>query len=292
MTRILNIILLLLTISFVSLSAFAAKNRPAAWDSIEHVVIIVLENTKSSDAIQQKFMGSLAKKWAYLSNYRAVSHPSQPNYIAMVAGNTHGVTGNENVNLSVKHIGNLLHAKGKTWKAYAENYPGNCYKGARSGDYYRKHMPFISFLNVQTNPKQCSNIVDSTEFFNDLTATKNNLPTYSFYVPNIKNDGHDTSIQVTDTWLSETFGPFLSNPAILTNTLFIITFDEDDLSAGNNVYTVFVGAGVKPKTQSNIPYSHYSILKTLEAIFQLDSLGQNDATAVDISDIWLAPVKQ
>jgi phospholipase C len=282
--------LLLLTIPFVSLSAFAAKNRPAAWDSIEHVVIIVLENTKSSDAIQQKFMGSLAKKWGYLSNYRAVSHPSQPNYIAMVAGNTHGVTGNENVNLSVKHIGNLLHAKGKTWKAYAENYPGNCYKGTRSGDYYRKHLPFISFLNVQTNPKQCSNIVASTEFFNDLTATKNNLPTYSFYVPNIKNDGHDTSIQFADTWLSKTFGLFLSNPAILKNTLFIITFDEDDLSAGNNVYTVFVGAGVKPKSQSNIPYSHYSILKTLEAIFELDSLGRNDATAVDISDIWLAPV--
>src|SRR5262249_14553542 len=154
--------------------------------------------------------------------------------------------------LDALHIGDLLDSKGLAWKSYAEDYPGNCFL-AGSGDYARKHEPFISFRSVQSNSLQCAKIVPATQFWTDAAANK--LPAYSFYVPNQKNDGHDTGVGFADNWLKNTFGPMMSDPNVLKDTLFIVTFDED---SGNNVYTVFVGAAVKPGFLSNVTYTHYS----------------------------------
>src|SRR4051812_21718212 len=55
------------------------------------VVIIVLENTDYSEALNQPFLSQLVSRGALLSNYYAVTHPSQPNYIALISGSTHGV---------------------------------------------------------------------------------------------------------------------------------------------------------------------------------------------------------
>jgi len=68
--------------------------RPAVWQDIKHIVVVVLENTKFKDAKAQPFLGGLAKKGALLTNYKGVVHPSQPNYIAMISGSTHGVITN------------------------------------------------------------------------------------------------------------------------------------------------------------------------------------------------------
>lgn len=273
---------------FVSFTLFStllcAQTRPAGWNNIEHVVLIIFENERASDTLKQSYFNSLSKSWGYLSNYFAITHPSQPNYIALAAASTLGVTGNRNITLNAKHIGNLFEEKGKTWKAYAENYPGNCYTGTRSGLYYRKHEPFLSFKNVTSDPEACSKVVNSKQFFTDLA--NNNLPTFSMYTPNMDNDGHDTSVGYADKWLSRTFGSILKNSTILQNTLFILTFDEDDNNGKNNVYAVFIGAGVKPQSSSSTKYNHYDLLKTLESIFDLDSLGRNDAKGSVITNIW------
>jgi len=268
-----------------SISAHENFIRPISWNNISHVVIIIFENTNASKALDQPFFKQLTSAGAYLNNYFAVSHPSQPNYIALIAGSTFGVITDRNVNINATHIGNLLNSKNKTWKTYAENYPGDCFLGASSGLYFRKHVPFLSFENVQTNPTQCANVVVGSQFFEDLNADR--LPTYALYIPNINNDGHDTDVAFADQWLSATFGAILTNPAILQDTLFIITFDEDDYTSLNKVYTVFVGAAVKPGGKSDVFYNHYSILRTLEDIFEIGSLERNDKIATEITDIWM-----
>jgi Phosphoesterase family len=125
------------------------------------MIIVVLENTNYADALQQSFLASLAKRGALLTNFTAEAHPSQPNYIALISGSTHDVTSDRNVTLDARHVGDLLEAKSLQWKVYAEGYPGNCFLGTQSGTYVRKHVPFLSFKNVQTDPSRCARIVES-----------------------------------------------------------------------------------------------------------------------------------
>jgi len=112
-------------------------------------MIIILENANYRDALAQPFLSNLAKRGALLSEFYAEARPSLPNYIALTAGTTAGLTSNAPVSLDLHHIGDLLEGKGKTWKVYAEAYPGHCFLGERSGTYVRKHVPFLSFENVR-----------------------------------------------------------------------------------------------------------------------------------------------
>ncbi len=257
----------------------------AAWKDIQNVVVIVLENTSVDQAMKQPFLSELARKGAFLSNYYAVAHPSQPNYLAMVGGSTFGTRTDNNVTVKGQHIGDLLEKVGRTWKVYAEDYVGNCFLEAQKGPYVRKHTPFLSFLQVQTQPAECSHIVNAAEFDKDRLTV--NLPAYAFYVPNLNNDGHDTGAKYADNWLSNTFSKTFSDEQIMKHALFVIVFDEDDYNGDNRVYAAFVGAGVKAGVESKHRYDHYSLLKTVEAIFQVGSLNKGDKTAEVISDIWM-----
>src|SRR5262245_61047770 len=106
--------------------------------SFGKILIVVLENENESEAIDQPFLKSLAARGAYFTAYTAIAHPSQPNYIAMTAGDLHGVEDDGNVDLEVRHLGDLLEAKGLRWKVYAEGYPGHCRLDARIGPYVCK----------------------------------------------------------------------------------------------------------------------------------------------------------
>lgn len=261
-----------------------AAPKPAVWSSINRVVVIFLENTDINEAINQTFTKQLIQKGALLNQYFGITHPSQPNYIAFVAGQTYGVDSNDLYNLNAKHIGDLLEGAGKTWKSYAEAYPGNCSLAGQVDTYFRKHSPLISFKNIQNNPQRCANIVNGTQFKTDLLAHA--LPQFSLYIPDINNDGHDTGNGFADQWLSGFFAQALQVSNILDDTLFVITFDEGVSGGSNQIATILYGAGVKPGVSSEQDYDHYCLLKTIEGIFGLPDLGQYDASAPPIDDVW------
>lgn len=270
-----------LFLSVWTAAASAAEPKPA----FNKVLIVVLENTDLADALAQPFMAELAKKGGLLKDYRAVRHPSQPNYIAMIAGSTHGVSSDRNHTLDQPHIGGLLDKAGKTWKAYAEDYPGNCFLGKSSGSYVRKHVPFLSFKDVQKDPAKCGRVVEASAFAADLKA--GTLPDYAMYIPDMNNDGHDTGVSFADKWLAKTFGPVLKDPALPSDLLIVFTFDEDSTSGGDNtVYTVLYGAGVAPGSVSVVRTGHYSLLRTIEDALGLGTLGLEDAKADPISGVW------
>ena len=258
---------------------------------IQHVLMIVFENANASDALNQPYMGGLVHNGyaAYLGNYHGVAHPSQPNYLALAGGDTFGITDDNNHNINASHLGDLIEAKGLSWKVYAEDYPGNCFTGAQSGNYVRKHNPFISFTNVNTNAARCnSHIVNASQFFTD--QQNGQLPTLAFYVPSLQNDGHDTSVSFADSWLSNTFGPLFSSDSFwATNPLVALTFDEDDVNndtTNNQVYTALFSNNTNNGTVSEINYNHYSLLRLIEDTFGLGNLGRNDATAQPINDVF------
>jgi len=259
----------------------AAPSRALAF---QKVMIVIFENTGFDEALSQPFFKRVAAQGAVLTNYRAVAHPSQPNYVALVAGTTRGVVDDRNVDLDLRHLGDLLEARGKTWKVYAEGYPGNCFLGAQHGRYVRKHVPFLSFKNVQTNPERCAKIVEADQLFADVRS--GSLPDYSMVVPDLDDDGHDTGAEFADRWFERRFGPLLADPAFTQELLFVATFDEDDRMGGNRVYTALVGPAIRPGLVSNAPYTHYSLLRTVEDAFGLGTLGRDDAHARSIASLW------
>jgi hypothetical protein len=203
----------------------------------------------------------------------------------MTAGTTSGVTTNGPVSLNVRHIGDLLEAKGKTWKVYAEGFPGHCFLGERSGTYVRKHVPFLSFENIQKDPRRCANVVEASVLSADVAT--GNLPVYSLYIPDQRDDGHDTGPAFADRWMAQAFGPLLKNHVFMKGLLLVVTFDEADKSdPANHIYTVLTGESVFPGSASKSPYNHYSLLRTIEDALGLGSLGKSDASASPIAGVW------
>jgi len=252
-------------------------------DAVKRVFIVVLENENFDNAFVQPTLASIADRGALLGAYYAVAHPSQPNYLALVGGATF-VTGSDPVTLPFAHLGDLLDERGVSWKAYAEDFPGNCFLGVGSGLYVRRHVPFLSFADVQSDPVRCGRVVPATQLDADLAGR--NLPRFAMYVPNLNDDGHNTSVAVADAWLRARFEPLLANPEFTAGMLFIVVFDEGRPAGPNRVYCAFLGAGVRPGSVAFTPYDHYDLLRTIEEIFHTGSLHRLDESAKVITGVW------
>ncbi len=264
-------------------------DRAPAGDSqipqVERVVMVVLENTDATKALEQPFLKRLTEGGAYLKDFYATSRPSQPNYIVLTAGSALGVDSNNNYQLDAKHLGDLLEEKGKTWKVYAEGYPGNCFLGSSNGPYVRKHVPFLSYKNVQQDPHKCGNIVASTQFATDVAA--HSLPNFSLFIPDNNSNGHDTGIAAADQWMQKTFATLVNDQAFMEKTLFVVTFDEashDDES--NKIYTLLYGGAVAPGSTHDSCLTHYNLLRTVEESLGIGTLGRNDSEAKAIQGVW------
>lgn len=255
------------------------------------VLIIVLENQDYKEAIADRYLGSLAKQGASFTNFHGLFHPSYSNYLAMVAGKEIPTYFDRQKDLNECTIADLLEAKGLTWKNYAEGYPEksdqdgyHCFTGRALNRYARKHVPFMSFVPLQK--RKCGNIVPATRLDEDLS--NNALPTYALYSPDLDNDGHDTGLAYASQWLEGFLEPRRKNRAFMEDRLIVVTFDESgdqSQDAGNHIYTVFLGDMVKTKEVKE-NYNHYNVLRTIEENFGLCSLGDGDAGAKPITDVW------
>lgn len=285
----------------------AAARSPA--HHFDRVLIIVLENVDYELAIQNKDLAGLASQGASFTNFHALFHPSYPNYLAMVAGTDFGTHNRPRYladnqvdfpdDAEHRTIADRLIASGLDFKQYAEELPqGTCpwnlssqHVADRRGNYVRRHVPFMSFREVQQ--KWCDRVVrvDSASAKNFFVQDANKgLVAYSFYTPNMVHDGHDTSVTVAGAWvkkfLDETFPEKLRK-----GTLVVVTFDESGGNRDNRIYTVFLGDMVKPANQQDPAalgrhYTHYSVLRTVEDNFGLAPLTANDRDAQPIIDIW------
>ncbi len=253
--------------------------------TVSRVAIVIFENENYSDVLQNSYFNALAQKGALAINASGQVHPSQGNYIALTAGSAYGIHSDKNIDLDVRHIGDLLEDAGKTWKVYAEDYPGNCFLGKKSSEYVRKHNPFISFTNVQNDKSRCAKIVNADQLDRDIDS--NSLPDFIFYVPNMKNDGHDTSVAYAADWFQTRFEPLMADQRFMSDTLLIATYDESKLSSlKNHIYTVLLGDMVVPGSKINEAINSFNLLRTVEEVLNLGDLGQNDASADAISGIW------
>jgi hypothetical protein len=270
-----------LTIFSIVLTSSSAGAEPG--QHFNRAIFVLFENTSYRRTIAQPFFKELADRGANFTNFFAEARPSQPNYIALTSGDTHGVRTNSNINLNVRNIVDLLEAKGIEWRAYAEDFPGNCFQRASTNNYARKHNPFISYINIQNNPQRCAKIVNANQFATDVAG--GTLPSYVFYIPDMNNDGHDTGVRFADRWYRAKFGPLVNSDEFMKGTVLISTFDEGS-SRSNQIYTSIVGPNVVPATIVEIDQNHYSLLKLIEDNWNLGNLGLRDSTAAPVPNIW------
>ncbi|KAK3308432.1 phosphoesterase family-domain-containing protein [Chaetomium strumarium] len=260
-----------------------------AGNKFERFVQIFLENVDYSKAIADPNLGFLATQGISLTNYFAITHPSQPNYVAAVGANTFGVTddGFRSIGSTTETIVDLLEPKGVSWGLYQEDMPYSGFEGnwvnQRTGknDYVRKHNPLMSFDSVTSNTNRLARCKNFTMFDRDLAA--NTLPQWMFITPNMTNDGHDSSVTVAGRWARNWLTPLLSNPKFnIDRTLVILTFDEGSTVGTNQIYAVLLGSAIpsaKVGTTNSTRYDHYSLTKTVELNWNLGSLGQHDVGA-------------
>ncbi len=245
----------------------------------DHIVIVIEENHSFSEIIGSSsapFINSLAQQGALFTNSFAIEHPSEPNYLDLFSGSNQGVTSDACPvgPFSAVNLGSLLIGAGKTFKGFSEDLPSAGSTVCTSGAYARKHNPWSNFSNVPT-----ADNLPFTSFPTDFTT----LPTISIVVPNLNDDMHDGTIAQGDTWLQNNLGAYV-NFVKTHNSLLIVTWDEDDSSASNQIPTLFFGMPVK-QGQFGETVNHFNVLRTLEDLYGLSHAGQS-ANASPITDVW------
>lgn len=262
---------------------------PAAIPNFSHIFEIVFENKEASQVIgnaNAQYFNGLARQYGLAANFTATTHPSLPNYIALTSGDTYGISSNcTSCFIDQPNLADQVEAAGKTWKAYMESMPRPCFVGDSGGIYRQKHNPFIYYDSIRTDPARCANIVPFTQFASDLQA--NTLPNYVWITPNMCNSAHDCGIGTADTWLKSWVPRILASPAWQQNSVLFITFDEgsSNTGGGGKIATLVISPLGKPSFQSQLAYTHYSLLRTIEDAWGMRPLG-HAASAQPMTDFF------
>ncbi len=275
---------LLLPLLLLALVACPAARAVEAVPDFEHVIVIVFENKEERQVIGSSAaptFTAMARRYATITRYHAVTHPSLPNYIAMISGSTQGIRRNCTACLvDATNLGDTLEVAGRSWKTYAEGLPRPGFTGAKYRRYVKKHVPFLYFRNIASSPSRRGHVLSLEQLRADLTGDA--LPDFALIVPDLCNSMHDCPIRTGDRWLRATLPPLLRLP----NTVVFVTFDEGTRRpGGNHIAALALGTAVSPSSRFVGVTGHYGLLRTIEAAWSLPLLGQS-ARFAPFTGIW------
>jgi phospholipase C len=237
---------------------------PPAVPPARHVFVIVMENKSPQEALSGTFTASLAARYRVAANYRAVAHPSVPNYLAMTSGSTWGVTDDSYHVLPAQDIGDQLTQARVSWRAYMEGL-GSAGCLDSPVPYDPGHNPFAYYGG------RCpANVVPLTSLAADLNGS---TPHFSWITPDMCHDEHSCSVSEGDAWLREAVGMITASRAWTSGGVLFVVWDEDDGSADDRVLSLVVAPNQSHRV-SNQPYTHYSLLATIEDLLGVGRLGK------------------
>nr|AWN00245.1 hypothetical protein [uncultured organism] len=302
----------------LSASADSGQGNRSDLKNYQHVFVIMMENTGYNSLIGNSnapWINMAAQTNGLATNYFGVTHPSQPNYIAATSGSTNGVANDNDTTIDVPNIVDQLEAHGKTWKAYMQSLSLCATKldhACGNQLYERKHNPFVSYADVQSDAARMANIVDFSQFSSDL-ANKN-VPDYVWISPDQCHDMHGRAatpadpcdfsqvqslIATGDAFLNSTVSAIMNSRAWTGNSVIFITWDESDFTGsgfqgfgddsgccdspagagGGHVVTLTISHSDHSARTSNVAYNHYSMLATIEGGWKLGCLAFTCDTA-------------
>ncbi|KAJ6143133.1 hypothetical protein N7471_002586 [Penicillium samsonianum] len=282
---------------------------------VKKILHVMFENEVYSWTMSSPYWQMLATKGKSLTNFHAITHPSLPNYAAIVAGDFFGLANEDFYNVNATTIYDLLDAKDMSYASYNEWYnpiethrgPKDCNNYIFNGPYdntnpkwssplYRRlDVPALLFSTYTTNYDRCSKLYDANNTFAEHVKT-HALPEYSYYVPDMLHNCHDpesNSVYINQPstgaiWFNSWLDLYLPELEA-QGTLVVATFDEatwqnDDDSTPNNdnhIVTMLFGAGVTPDTKDDTYITTYGLLRGAIQNFGLGSLGRNDTNATN-----------
>jgi phosphatidylinositol-3-phosphatase len=280
--------------------ALPAAAASAAVPNFSHVFLIVMENQEASGVLANPsapYINQLANQYAAATEFYGVTHPSLPNYLALIGGDTFGIRRNcTRCFLDRPTVVDQIEASGRTWRTYQESMPRACFVGDAE-PYVQRHNPFIYFDAIRSNPDRCSaGIVSFDQFWSDLSDGR--VPNYVFITPDTCHDMHGCEtddpdpLQTGDTWLSQVVPAILNSAAYQDNGILFLTWDEGETEKGccggadgGQIMTLVISPRARPGYRSSQPMTHYSVLRTIEEAWGLPLLGQA-ATAPSMADFF------
>ena len=269
----------------------AAGSPPSVLSSaphFSHVAIVVMENKEYDRVISNRdapFVNGLARRYGLATSFFAESHPSLPNYLALIGGSTFGIHSDcTDCHVSSSNLIDQLEQAGISWKAYMEGMPSPCFTGAAAGPYVKKHDPFLYFDDIAGDPARCSKVVPLSVLDRDIAA--GTLPQFVWISPGLCHDMHDCSVAEGDRYLSGLVPRLLS--AMGRNGVLFLTWDEGSTDraccggpGGGHVPTIVAGRLIAPGTRFAVTFTHYSILRTIEGNWDLAPLRQAGCTCTE-----------
>ena len=272
-------------------------------NGIGHVFVIVLENHNWADikgsASAPYINGTLLPLGSHAENYMNPPgvHPSLPNYIWLETGTSFGISDDSGPSThhqsTTNHLVSLLQRAGVSWKSYQEDIAGTTCPLTATGKYAPKHDPMVYFDDVTGPGGDCvGHVRPYPELARDLEV--DTVPSYSFITPNLCNDMHDSSgcatgdsIQNGDSWLAREVPKILGSRAYQRDGVLFITFDEGESNSDGPIGLIVLSRYAKGGGYSNtIRYTHSSLLRTVQHIFQVTPLLGDAANATDLGDLF------
>lgn len=268
-------VLVLLTFIFSPLAHGEVLPRP------DHIVVVIEENHGYSQIMDKRnsdsYIHALAKHGMLFTESYGVTHPSQPNYLALFSGSMQGMASDACPNsFNTDNLASALRDAGFSFTSFSESLPEIGELSCRQGAYMRKHNPVVNWQGTRLP-------AEVNQRFADFPQDFSKLPSVSFVIPDQSNDMHDGSIAAADEWLKTHIESYV-DWAMRHNSLLILTWDEDNGREDNHIVTLFVGPMVKAGVSSQ-RIDHYSVLRTVLDLYGLPAPGAGRDAEV-IKDVW------
>jgi acid phosphatase len=257
----------------------AATSAPSAPVKPTKVLLIVEENRTEASALHgMPFLAGLGKRYGHTTHYRALAHPSLPNYLALAGGSTFGVRDDHGPSVHAIHHPSVFDQAIKahaTARAYAESMPSRCFLTTK-GRYAVRHNPWTYFAGHRSRAN-CrrhdvpAGTTTSGALHDDVVA--GTLPTIGMVTPNLCHDAHDCSLAKADHWLKGWITVIRHGSDWTSGRLaVVVTFDENDGSTPNTVLTTVLSRAVHHVTSAT-RLSHYSFTRYAESLIGARRLG-------------------
>jgi hypothetical protein len=245
----------------------------AARPAITKVLTFVVENHSLRQMkASMPYVYGLAKKYAYADHYRAITHPSLPNYLAMVSGGTQGVTDDgapAEHPLTGQTVFDQALSLGRTATVYADAMTEPC-QLTSAGRYAVKHNPWAYFTDGRAACLRNDVPVDRLA----ADAAAGTLPHAGMVIPDLVHDAHDAGLRTADAWLRSQIKLVRAGPDWRSGHLaIVVTADEDDFAGNNTVLTV-VASRYQVHKVVHRPLTHYSLTALYDAVLGAQPLGQ------------------
>ncbi|APE17790.1 hypothetical protein BOH72_23535 [Mycobacterium sp. WY10] len=302
---------------------------PSDVQPLDHVFLIYMENKGYNDIVgspNAPYLNSLINAYGFADNYYAVTHPSLPNYYAIVGGQVYGKTYNcQSVCIDdPNNITTKLAAKGKTWAAYAQSLMPGQDPLVASGGYSPDQTPWPAFAGIGDNEAYAAaHILPLSQMYNDLNTPGQPPASFIWVAADEDSNGegpvdslagvahfafsqidprHQYNVPALDEFLQENVSTIINSDTWKTSkSVLIITFDEDNNNItlgfgneGNHVVTVVIPSpmAVGPTGMKGGAfvvtdhYDHYSTLRTIEDALGLSYMTNNDKYAQPLNGFW------